>query len=96
MRLRWTHAVPLVHLLVCLLAGSGYLLPPLSLLGILFSVLVVADLPISGVFVFLAAGTHGAFAFAYPLVVGTLWWYLLCRVGEKWFAALRRRRQPII
>ena len=96
MRFRWIHIVPLVHLLICLLAGSGYVLPSLRPLGILFSVLVLADLPVSVVFVFLAFGTHGAVAFAYLLVVGTLWWYLLCRIGEKMSATLKRKRESLL
>ena len=92
MRLRWIHIIPLVHLLVCLLAASGYVLPPFRPLAILFSVLLLADFPVSVIFAFLAFGTHGAIAFVYLLVAGTLWWYLLCRIAEKASAALKRKR----
>ena len=83
MRLRWIDIVPLVHWLVCVVAASGYVLPALQPLGILFSVLVLADIPVSLVFVALAARTHGAVAFAWLLVVGTLWWFVLCRIAQK-------------
>jgi hypothetical protein len=90
-KLRWVHIVPLAHLLLCFLAASGYILPALQSLGILFSVLVVADFPISAVFVVIALGTHGALAFGWLLVAGTAWWYFLSIVAEKHILGRRKR-----
>jgi hypothetical protein len=91
--MRWVHIVPLVHLLVCFTALSGYIVPQLQWLGILFSVLVIADFPISGVYIAIAVGKYGAFAVAWLFVAGTLWWYFLCRTAERASAALKTRRR---
>ncbi len=93
MRMRWVHIVPLVHLLVCFSALSAYILPALQSLGILFTVLVVADFPIFGVYIAMAVGNHGAAAIVWLVVAGTLWWYFLCRVAEKVSDALKERRK---
>ena len=93
MRMRWVHIVPLVHLLVCLSALSAYILPALQSLGILFTVLVVADFPISGVYIAMAVGNHGAAAIVWLVVAGTFWWYFLCRTAEKVSHALKERRK---
>jgi hypothetical protein len=54
--LRWVHIVPLVHLGICVAAFSGYLIPALQPLGILVSLLMLADLPISLLYGLLAFG----------------------------------------
>jgi hypothetical protein len=80
---RWTYYVPLTHLLVCLAAASGYVIPSLHSLGIIFTFLDLVDLPISLVYIALAWG-HEALAMAWLFVAGTLWWYLLCWILNKW------------
>lgn len=90
--LRWVHIVPLIHLLVCFVAASGYVVPALGWLGILFSVLFIADFPISIVYVAMAFGNLGGLGFIWLVVAGTLWWYVLCRSAERAAAALRARR----
>jgi hypothetical protein len=77
-RFRWIHWVPLLHLLICLVAASGYVAPILQPLGILFTFLVLIDFPISVVYGLLV-WQHAAFAFVWLAVAGTCWWYLLCR-----------------
>lgn len=90
--LRWVHIVPLFHLLVCVAAFSGYLVSVLQPLGILVSILVIADIPISLVYIGLAmSGRHDALALGCLVVGGTAWWYGLCRVSEKIATGLRTR-----
>jgi hypothetical protein len=56
----------------------GYVVPSLQFLGILGSVLTVADFPLSIVTMMLAYSQHSEFAAAaFQVVVGTLWWYFL-------------------
>lgn len=88
---RWVHVVPLVHLLVCLTALSGYVVSSLQPLGILFTFIEIIDLPISLVYMALA-WNYGVLAVVWLVVVGTLWWYLLCRAAERWIAARKPAR----
>jgi hypothetical protein len=91
MKIRWIHIVPLIHLVFCFAALSGYIVPQLQWLGILFSVLVIADFPISGVYIAIAVGKYGPLAVAWLCVAGTFWWYFLCRAAEG--AVLKLRSQ---
>jgi hypothetical protein len=83
MKARWSGVLPVIHLTLCFLALSGYVLRSLQFLGILFSVLVVADFPVSLVYVFFAVSNHGVLAFTWLALAGTSWWYFLCRVVER-------------
>jgi hypothetical protein len=60
----------------------GYIVPGLQFLGILWSVVTIADFPVSLVTVGLAFSNHGVLAGIWSIVAGTLWWYLLCRTAE--------------
>jgi len=97
-RFRWVHFVPLIHLLVCLAAFSGYVIEALQPLGILVSIPVIADLPISILYGALAmSGQHDALALGCLVLAGTAWWYGLCRTAEKIAMTLRvqwRRGKP--
>lgn len=91
-RLRWIHAVPLVHFAVCLLAFSGYVVHTLQPLGILVSVLIIADFPTSILYGALAmSGQHDAAAVACLVLGGTAWWYGLCLTADKIAMPLRGR-----
>jgi hypothetical protein len=59
-------------------------------LGILFTFLVLADIPISLVYAGLV-WSNGVLAFLWLAVAGTLWWYLLCRTAE--FVGSKIRKQ---
>jgi hypothetical protein len=61
--------------------------------GLLFSILVIADFPISGIYIAIAVGKHGALAITWLCVAGTLWWYFLCYAEERFSAALKTRRR---
>jgi hypothetical protein len=56
----------------------GYLIPSLHHWGILFTFILILDLPISLV-AYLIGWKYGGLALAWIMVVGTLWWYLLGR-----------------
>ena len=88
-RIRWIYWPPLIHLAICLVAMMGYIMPPLQFLGILWSVVTIADVPVSIVTVELTFSQHGALAGVWAIVVGTLWWYLLCRTAEFLAAKIR-------
>jgi hypothetical protein len=89
---RWIYVPPLVHLSVCLIAMLGYIVPSLQFLGILWSLVTIADIPVSMVTIALAFSEHGALAGIWATVAGTLWWYLLCRVAEFLAGKIREAR----
>jgi len=68
----------------------GYVVPGLQFLGILLGFLNLVDLPISLV-TFALAWQHGVLAGIWLVVVGTLWWYLLCCAAEFVFNRFIRR-----
>jgi hypothetical protein len=85
---RWRYVLPSVHLLACSISYVGLLIPSLQVLGILFTFVLMADLPISLPAYFLA-WKYPAFAATWVFVAGTLWWYLLGRAVHAvflWFA----------
>jgi hypothetical protein len=88
--MRWIHVVPLVHLFVSIAAFSGYVFGTLQPLGILVSVLMIADLPISLVYGLLAmSGQHDVLALGCLILGGTAWWYGLGLTAEKIAIAIR-------
>jgi hypothetical protein len=60
----------------------GHVVPGLNFFGILFSVLFLADIPVSFVTIALALSSHAVLAGIWALVPGTLWWFLLCLTAE--------------
>ncbi len=78
-RFHWFYWPPLIHLAICLIALVGYAMPRFQFLGILWSLLTIADMPVSIVTAGLALSQHGVLACAWATLVGTLWWYLLSR-----------------
>ena len=79
--IRWRYVLPSLHLLACLLSYVGLLLPSLQSFGILFTVILMADLPVSLPAYFLG-WKYPAFAVTWVFVAGTLWWYLLGRAVQ--------------
>ena len=75
--LRWIYVVPSVHLCICLVVIFAMLVPSLSYIAIIFESLWVLDFPIS-VVAFMLVWQHGILSYLWILIVGTLWWYLLC------------------
>jgi hypothetical protein len=70
----------------------GYIINALQPLGILVSILVIADLPVSILYGALAmSGQHDALALGCLVLGGTAWWYGLCRTAEKIATTVRVR-----
>ncbi len=85
-RSKWIYTLPTLHLCACLASMLGYVFPSVQYLGIMWTYVMLADIPISLV-AFAFAWKHGTLAAIWILIVGTLWWYLLSRGIE---AMLRR------
>jgi hypothetical protein len=91
--IRWRYVLPSLHLFACLTSYIGLLIPSLQFLGILFSFVLLADLPVS----FLAYGLawkYPALAVTWVFVAGTLWWYLLGRAVQAVFLGFAHRNDP--
>ncbi|MGA7559393.1 MAG: hypothetical protein WBW01_17760 [Terriglobales bacterium] len=86
---RWFYWPPLIHLAICLVATLGYIVPGLQFLGILWSIVTIADLPVSLVTMILTFGPHSGLAPVWAIVAGTLWWYLVCRAASFLAAQIR-------
>jgi hypothetical protein len=72
----WVYLLPTLHLCACLVGFVGPLIPSLQYIGIVFTFILVADLPISTP-VYALAWKFGALSVIWIFVAGTLWWYLL-------------------
>jgi len=75
---RWVFLLPALHICACVVSFIGLVIPSLQYVGILFTFIVVADLPISLPF-YALAWKYGALAVIWIFVAGTFWWYLLSR-----------------
>src|ERR1700730_14439780 len=93
-RSRWIYFLPSLHLSACLISFVGILIPSLQYIGILFTFILAADLPISLPAYFLA-WKYPAFGLIWVFVVGTAWWYLLGRCAGFLFIRFIRRNEPI-
>jgi hypothetical protein len=91
--LRWFHSLPIFHLYGCFTGFIGYLIPSLHHWGILFTFILILDLPISLV-AYLIGWKYGGLALAWIMVVGTLWWYLLGRGAEFLIDTFVRSSRP--
>jgi hypothetical protein len=89
-RIKWRYVLPSIHLFACVTSYVGLLVPGLQFLGILFTFVLMADLPISLPAYFLAWKCP-AFAATWIFVAGTLWWYLLARAVQAVFLWFARR-----
>jgi hypothetical protein len=70
----------------------GYVVPQLQLLGILWSVVTLADVPVS-VVTGMLVWRHSLLAGVWATLVGTLWWYLLSRLLEFLWMRARSGKQ---
>jgi hypothetical protein len=75
---RWIYLLPTLHLCACLVSFIGFVIPSLQYVGILFTFIVVADLPISAPY-YALAWKYGGLGVIWIFVAGTVWWYLLSR-----------------
>jgi hypothetical protein len=89
-RSQWVYLLPATHLFACLISLSGYLVPQLQILGIVWVFIVLIDLPVSAIF-YALAWNHGVIAGIWVIVVGTWWWYFLGRKIESLINKIRIR-----
>jgi hypothetical protein len=80
-RRRWVYFLPSVHLCACFVSFIGLVIPSLQYTGILFTFILVADLPVSAL-AYALGWKQSALAVTWIFVAGTLWWYLLSLAGE--------------
>src|ERR1700722_13797408 len=90
-RKTWTYFLPFLHLCACFISMLGHLIPSLQYLGIVWTGIMLVDLPISLV-AFALAWKYSALATAWILVVATLWWYLLSRGADLVVRKFKARR----
>ncbi len=88
--LRLAYILPALHSGVCLTSYIGLIFPKLQYLGIIFTFVLIADLPIS-LMTYFAAWKYGPFAATWTVVVGTMWWYVIGRTAE---CIVERIREP--
>jgi hypothetical protein len=93
-RSRWIYFLPSLHLSACLISFVGILVPSLQYIGILFTFILAADLPISLPAYFLA-WKYPALGLIWIFVVGTVWWYLLSRCARFLFIRFIQRNEPV-
>jgi hypothetical protein len=72
----WVYFLPAVHLAACLTLPIGYLVPSLSHIAIMWTFVMIADLPISLVAYFLA-WHFSVLAALWIFLAGSAWWYFL-------------------
>jgi len=77
-RFSFVYVAPIGHLAICFIAVSGYIVPQLQFLGILWSVLTIMDFPVSAVTIPLTY-YNGFIGFLWTVIVGTAWWYFLSK-----------------
>src|ERR1700680_4362615 len=89
-RFRWVYFLPLLHLCACLTTAIALFVPGLQFLGISWSFIMLADLPVS-LLAYVVGWKYPALADLWIIVVGTLWWYLLSRGVELLFDKFKDR-----
>ena len=92
-RSRWVYLLPTIHLFACLVSYIGLVIPSLQYVGILFTFILLADLPVSAL-TYALGWKYGALAVIWIFVAGTLWWYLLSLAGEALLKRFLRRDSP--
>ena len=88
MPVRWRYVLPSIHLLACVSGYVGLVIPRFQFFGMLFSFVLLVDLPVS-LLAHVLGWRHPVLALTWVFVAGTLWWYLLGRAVEAvvlWFA----------
>jgi hypothetical protein len=91
--IKWRYVLPSIHLFACVTSYIGLLIPQLQFVGILFTYVLLADLPISLPAYFLG-WKYPALSVTWVLVAGTIWWYLLGRAVEAVFLWFAHRNDP--
>jgi len=89
----WRFVLPSIHLLTCLTSYVGILIPSLQFLGILFTFVLLADLPVS-LPAYVLGWKYSMIGATWIFLAGTSWWYLLGRAIEVLLLKLSRRNEP--
>lgn len=90
---RWVLLVAVLHLTACLLSFIGLVLPIFQHLEILFTFVLVADIPIS-LPSYPLAWKFPLLSAIWTFVFGTLWWYLLSLRVQVLFEKYSRAKVP--
>ena len=90
---RWVYVLPTVHLCACLASFIGLVIPRLQLVGILFTFILLADLPVSAP-AFALGSKYGTLVVIWIFLAGTIWWYLLSRAALALLNKSLRRDTP--
>jgi hypothetical protein len=72
----------------------GLLIPSLQYFGILFTFVLIADIPVS-IPAYLFGWKYSALAVVWVFIAGTLWWYWLSRAANALFTRYVRRNEPL-
>jgi hypothetical protein len=70
--IRWRYVFPSLHLLACSISYVGLLIPSLQCLGIVFTFVLLANLPVS-LLAYALGWKYSALAVTWIFVAGTLW-----------------------
>src|SRR5437868_2937045 len=80
---RWIYVPSALHLIICLIAYIGILIPALESWGIIFTALWIIDFPVS-LLGFALAWKHSLLSALWIFIAGTLWWYLISRLPMRY------------
>jgi len=92
-RFSWVYLPPLIHFCACLASMIGLVVPSLQYIGITWSFIILADLPVSLV-AYALGWKYPLLANLWILTAGTLWWYLLSRIANRVFGKFRPNNVP--
>ena len=81
---RWVYLLPMIHLAVSSGCYVLTLIPGVSFMAFLWTLILALDLPVS-LLTYLIGQRYPGLAVAWIILAGTLWWYLLGRMGEGFF-----------
>ncbi len=76
------YVLPVTHLSACLISWIGLIVPKLQFLGIVWTFVMVFDLPVS-VPAYVLGWKHSALAVVWVFLGGTVWWYFLSCGAER-------------
>jgi hypothetical protein len=91
--IRWRYVLPSLHFLACSISYVGLLIPSLQFLGILFTYVLLADLPVS-LLAYALGWKYSVLSVTWVFVAGTLWWYLIGRAVQSVFLWFAHRNDP--
>jgi len=91
---RGVYFLPSLHLSLCLVSMLGLLIPELQVLGIIWSFIMLADLPIS-IVAYAMGWKYSWIGVIWIIGAGTLWWYALSCGLKFVYGRYRDLRAPL-